>query len=227
MTWTISQSKRKSWSKMLMAQVTTTPAWQYSPLRNSCPWEALVSLDPSTLLTMETIWYFRIENDVMWFVVNTNIYWKLWLTNAKFISVVNSSIVFLLEPFHGIIFGDSVLGSNSAFASSSKADSASWALEDNVEVHAEDTGEGVILDTKIDVFLDTETEASAIWEISLSQFSVLDLETSFKDLVSLFSSDGDMHGYFFVSLDAETSDGVLSSRGDWLLPSEILQNFTS
>lgn len=55
-----------------------------------------------------------------------------------------------------------MLGSDSAFASSSETNSASWSLEDDVEVHTEDTSEGVILDTQIDVLLNTETEAAGI-----------------------------------------------------------------
>ena len=53
-----------------------------------------------------------------------------------------------------------MLGSDSTFAASSQSDSASWALEDHIEVHTEDTSEGVILNTKIDVFLDTKAKAS-------------------------------------------------------------------
>ena len=80
----------------------------------------------------------------------------------KYRSVVDSSIIFLLKPFHSILFADSVLGTNSAFASSSETNSASWSLEDDVEVHTENTGEGVILDTQIDVLLNTESEAASI-----------------------------------------------------------------
>jgi hypothetical protein len=78
----------------------------------------------------------------------------------KYRSVVDSSVIFSLEPFHSLILGDSVLGTDCAFASSSKTNSASWSLEHNVEVHTEDTGEGVILDTQIDVLLDAESEVS-------------------------------------------------------------------
>ena len=53
-----------------------------------------------------------------------------------------------------------MLGSNGGFASSSKTDSASRALEDNVEVHTEDTSEGIILHTQINVLLNTESEAT-------------------------------------------------------------------
>ena len=77
-------------------------------------------------------------------------------------SVIDSAVVFLFEPFHGVFLGDFVLGSNSAFTSSTKANPASWSLEDHVEVHTENTSEGVIFDTQIDMLLNTETEASAI-----------------------------------------------------------------
>jgi predicted metalloprotease len=73
-------------------------------------------------------------------------------------SVVNGSVILSLEPFHGFLLGNLVLVSNGGLASSSKTDSASWALKDNVEVHTEDTGVGIILKTKIDVLLNTEAK---------------------------------------------------------------------
>ena len=104
-----------------------------------------------------------------------------------------------------------MLGSNSGFASSSETDSASWSFEDDVEVHTENTGEGIILNTQIDVLLNTETETSSVGEVGFSQFSILDFKSSFENFVSFIASDGNMGCDFFVSLDAETSDGVSGS----------------
>jgi len=53
-----------------------------------------------------------------------------------------------------------VLGTNGGFASSAETDSASGALEDNVEVHAENTSEGIILETQIDMLLNAEAEVA-------------------------------------------------------------------
>ena len=53
-----------------------------------------------------------------------------------------------------------MLVSDSGLASSSETNSASWALKDNVEVHTKDTSVGVVLHTKIDVLLNTESEVS-------------------------------------------------------------------
>jgi hypothetical protein len=53
-----------------------------------------------------------------------------------------------------------VLGSDGGFASPSKSNSASGTLEDNVEIHTEDTCEGIILDSEIDMLLNTESKAT-------------------------------------------------------------------
>jgi len=140
-------------------------------------------------------------------------------------SVVNGTVIFSSEPFHGIFLWNSMLGSDSWFASSSQTNSASWSFEDNVKVHTENTGEWIILDTQINVFLNTETETSSIWEVDFSQFSVLDFKSSFENFISLVSSDSDVCGHFFVSLNTETSDGESSSGWDWFLSGKIFQDF--
>ncbi len=84
------------------------------------------------------------------------------------ISIVDGTIIFSSEPFHSIFFGDSVFGSNSGFASSSESNSASWSLEDDVEVHTENTGEWIILNTKINMFLNTESKTSCIRKVGFS-----------------------------------------------------------
>ena len=57
-----------------------------------------------------------------------------------------------------------MLGADGGFASPPQANPASWALEHHVEVHAEDAGEGVVLDAQIDVLLDAEAEAACVRE---------------------------------------------------------------
>ena len=44
-----------------------------------------------------------------------------------------------------------------------------------VEVHSVDTNRRVVLDTKIDVFADTEAEVASLREVALSEFVFLDL----------------------------------------------------
>ena len=74
------------------------------------------------------------------------------------------------------------------------------------------------------MLLNTETKASSIREIFLLEFSILDLESSFEDLVSLISSDGDMDSDFFITLDVEASNSVTSAGWDGFLSREVLKN---
>ncbi len=136
-------------------------------------------------------------------------------------SIVDGSIIFSSEPFHGFLLGNSVLGSNGALASSSEANPASRPLQDDVEVHTEDTSEGVILDSQVDVLLNTESKASCIREVSFLQLSVLNLQTSLQDFVGFVSSDGHVNCNFLVPFDAKASNCESGSGGDWFLSWEI------
>lgn len=50
-----------------------------------------------------------------------------------------------------------------------------WTAQDNVEVQTIDTDWWIVFDSQIDVFLDTETEVTAGWEVVASQFVFTDL----------------------------------------------------
>ena len=75
-------------------------------------------------------------------------------------SVIDGSVVFALEPFHGFLFRDFVFAANACLAASSKTDSSSGSLEDDVEIHAENTSVRVVLHSQVDVLLDAEAEAA-------------------------------------------------------------------
>ena len=60
--------------------------------------------------------------------------------------VEDDSLVFHLEPLHGIILGNSVLNSDTGLASATTANTVPWALKNNKEVHTVDTGRRVIPD---------------------------------------------------------------------------------
>ena len=88
--------------------------------------------------------------------------------------ILNSYL--FLEPFHCIIFGDSMAESNSTLASSPFANSVSLPSEDNVEIHSIDTNAWIIFDSEIDVFLDSKPKVTSGREVSFLQFIFSDLE---------------------------------------------------
>lgn len=58
--------------------------------------------------------------------------------------VQNHSLVFNLEPLHGIFLGNAVLNTDARLSSASPSNSVPWALKHDVEVHAVDTSGRVV-----------------------------------------------------------------------------------
>lgn len=81
--------------------------------------------------------------------------------------------------------------------------SVARSLEDNEEVHAEDTGIRVVLHSEIDVLLNTESEAATIRECLLGKFEFLDLESSLQNFLSSVTSESDVGSNFVTSSDAK------------------------
>lgn len=82
-----------------------------------------------------------------------------------------------------------MLVSNSARADLSLGHTVARSHQDDEEIHTEDTSGRIVLDTKIDVLVDTETEAAGVGEVLLLQLVLLDLKTTVQDLVGLEASD--------------------------------------
>ena len=72
----------------------------------------------------------------------------------------------------------------------------------------------------------TESRLTVVWEVFLSKFELLDLETTLDQFFSLGAADSDMNGDLFVSLDAESSDSVSGAGLDGLLVGEILEHLS-
>jgi hypothetical protein len=122
------------------------------------------------------------------------------------------------------LFGHTLGNTHSVGASSSLGDSLAGFLEDDIKVHAENTGVGIIFDTKVNVFLNTEAEVTGVGKVTFSKFEFFDFKSFFQDFFGLFSSDGDMEGNLFISLNTERTDGVSGFGGNWSLSSQIFQH---
>ena len=82
----------------------------------------------------------------------------------------------LLEPLHGIIFGHSVFETNPAFTLAAMWDSETRTSQHDVEIHAINPYTWIILDTKIDVFLDTKPKVACGGKVFFPQLIFLDLD---------------------------------------------------
>lgn len=81
-------------------------------------------------------------------------------------------------------------------------------FQNNGEALNQLTDAGIVFDSKIDVFLDTEAEGTGGGEVAHLEFVFLDLESLVKDLFGLGASDGAVARDLFVTSDTEGSDGV-------------------
>ena len=124
--------------------------------------------------------------------------------------VENDTIVLLLEPLHGLLASHLVRVAKSASLSLSLRHATTGASQLHVEIHTEDTGVGVVLDTQINVLLNTETEVARVGEVLLHQLVLLHLQTALQDLQSLLATNGRMDGDLLVTTDGEGTDGETS-----------------
>ena len=74
--------------------------------------------------------------------------------------VENDTVILGLEPFHGIVLGESVGESQAAGLVLLVAHVHTGTAKDNIEVHTVNTDGRIVLDTQIDVFLDAETKVA-------------------------------------------------------------------
>ena len=77
------------------------------------------------------------------------------------------------EPLLGLISGNSLVLSELGVGVLSSGDSLTGSGEDHVEVHAENTSVGIVLNSEIDMLIDTKTEVTYILFISQILFNVL------------------------------------------------------
>lgn len=102
-----------------------------------------------------------------------------------FIRLSDNAIEAALEPLDGLLALDAVRSTDLALHAAAAGDTLTRAGHAAVEVHAVDTDGRVVLDTKIDVLADTESEVAGLGEVALAQLVLLDLEATLKNLLSL------------------------------------------
>lgn len=139
----------------------------------------------------------------------------------------NDTIELGLEPVDGLILCDAVVGAELAGGMTTTGDTASGTLKDDEEVHTVDTNGGIVLDTKIDVLLDTETKVTGGREVLGEEFVLLNLQATLEDLHSLGATDGAVDGNLFIAADGERTDGVTSLGEDGSLAGQVFQDLGS
>ncbi len=105
-----------------------------------------------------------------------------------------------------------------------RANTGTGAGHADKEVHTENSDRGVVLDTKVNVLGDTETEVTSVREVTATELVLLDLKTTLDDLLSLGAADGDVAGNLLVTADTETTESVAGLGGDGGLTGKLLEH---
>lgn len=106
-------------------------------------------------------------------------------------------------------------------------DTASGALKDDEEVHTVNTDGGVVLDTKIDVLLDTETKVTGGREVLGEKLVLLNLQAALKNLHSLGATNSAVNGDLFVTTNRERTNSVAGLGVDGSLTGQVLEDLGS
>lgn len=114
--------------------------------------------------------------------------------------------------------------SDAALSDLAAGDAGTGTGQTNEEVHAVNTGGGIVLDTQIDVLVDAEAKVAGLGEVPLEELVLLDLEATLEDLHGLLSADGDVDGDLLVTANAEGTEGVAGLGVDGLLAGELLKH---
>jgi hypothetical protein len=141
--------------------------------------------------------------------------------------VQDDTLKLVLEPLDGVFLGDLVVDSNTSCADLSLGNAGSRSVQADEKVHSVDTSGRIVLDTQIDVLVDSETKVSGLGEVSLKQFVLLDLEAALNNLKRLFSAYGDVHTDLFVTTNAKGTKRVAGFAVDGLLAGQLFQHTSS
>ena len=90
--------------------------------------------------------------------------------------VKNDTVVFGLEPLHGVVLDQPVGESDSSGAPLLLEHILSGPAQHDVEVHTVDTDVRVVLDTQIDMLSNTEAEVALVGEVFTPQLELLNLQ---------------------------------------------------
>jgi hypothetical protein len=82
------------------------------------------------------------------------------VTQRGVCSVEDGTAALLDEPHLGLLLGDTLELAEVGPACATLSDTVANALKDDVEIHTENTGGGVVLDAEINMLVNTEAEVT-------------------------------------------------------------------
>ncbi len=136
----------------------------------------------------------------------------------------NNSLEFVLEPLDSILFSYLMTDSHTALSDLSPGYSGSGPGQTYEEVHSVNSSGGVVLNSEINVLIDSESEVSSIREVPLEELVLLYLKTTLQNFKGLLSTYGNVNSNLLITTNSERTEGVSGLGEDRLLSSKLFQN---
>jgi len=136
----------------------------------------------------------------------------------------NDAIIFLLEPFHGILLVKTMRGADAARLGTALIDVEALSTEHNKEIQTIDTDGWIVLDAQINVLLNAKAKIASVGEVVATQFVFLHLKTLLENLLRLGTTDRTVDGNLLITTNAERSDSVACLRVDGRLSRQLFQH---
>jgi len=143
---------------------------------------------------------------------------------SSFLGGEDDSIVLGLEPLHGVLLVEAVGRSDTSSLAAPVPNILTGAAQHHVEIHTVDANAGVVLDSQVNVLLNSKAKISVGREVFPPQLILLDLESPLQDFLGLGSPDSAVHSDLLVPPDAEGPDSVPGLGEHWRLSSKRLQH---
>jgi hypothetical protein len=112
------------------------------------------------------------------------------VSNNKEKKLKNIYIYIYNIPLDGLVLADLVVDAEPGPGVLAPGHADTGPLEDNVEVHAVDTGGGVILEPKVNVLRDAKAKVARLGKVLLLELKLLDLQAALKELSGLIAANG-------------------------------------
>ena len=122
--------------------------------------------------------------------------------------VGEKALKLLREPLHGLFLGDTVPVADGCLLHLAATNTEALALHDDIKVHAVDARARVVLETQINVFINSKAKVASGAEVPLLQLVLLDLESTLEDVQRTIAAHCHVAGNLFVTPNAKPTESV-------------------
>lgn len=137
--------------------------------------------------------------------------------------LVDCSLELLLDPVASLVLGDLVVVSDAVLAVLPLGDTSSFTGQYNVKVHSVNTDTWVVLDSHVDMLVNSESEVTRVAKVLGQDLVVLAAKSKVDELHGTFTADSHVARDVLVTTDRKGTDSVASLGEYRLVTGKLLE----